>query len=46
MNATHALGQFLLTLPHSAAATFLALSDRRSVRRHSDFLFDDFFVDG
>jgi multiple antibiotic resistance protein len=25
MNATHALGQFLRTLPHSAAATFLAL---------------------
>lgn len=25
MNATHVLGQFLRTLPHSAAATFLAL---------------------
>jgi small neutral amino acid transporter SnatA (MarC family) len=25
MNATHALGQFLRTLPHSAVATFLAL---------------------
>jgi len=25
MNPTHALGQFLRTLPHSAAATFLAL---------------------
>jgi hypothetical protein len=25
MNATHPLGQFLRTLPHSAAATFLAL---------------------
>src|SRR5712672_3764910 len=25
MNATHALGQFLRTLPHSAAGTFLAL---------------------
>ncbi len=25
MNTTHALGQFLRTLPHSAAATFLAL---------------------
>jgi small neutral amino acid transporter SnatA (MarC family) len=25
MDATHALGQFLRTLPHSAAATFLAL---------------------
>jgi len=25
MNATHTLGQFLRTLPHSAAATFLAL---------------------
>src|ERR1700724_279461 len=25
MNATHALGQFLRTLPHSAAATFFAL---------------------
>lgn len=25
MNATHAFGQFLRTLPHSAAATFLAL---------------------
>jgi hypothetical protein len=25
MVATHALGQFLRTLPHSAAATFLAL---------------------
>jgi len=46
MNATHAFGQFLRTLPHSAAATFLALFPSSIRSEAFPFLYHDFVVDG
>jgi hypothetical protein len=46
MNARHALGQFLRTLPHSAATTLLALFPIVDPFGESRFLYPHSFVDG